>query len=93
MKRPLFLPPQGYRQRRLRDAARLLPILAGFLFILPMLWGEEASDLRRTGSDGIYLFTVWLVLIIAAALLARRLSGSADVTLPSPPANPAKDKA
>ena len=88
MKKPLFLPPQGYRQRRLRDVARLLPILAGFLIILPMLWGEESSDLRQTGSDGIYLFVIWLFLIIVAALLARRLSSTADAT----PPNAAKDK-
>ena len=74
MKRPLFLPPKGYRQSRLRDAARLLPVLAGFLIILPMLWGEKGSDLRSTGSDAIYLFVVWLVLVIAAAVLAARLS-------------------
>ncbi len=88
MKKPLFLPPQGYRQRRLRDVARLLPILAGFFIILPMLWGEESSDLRHTGSDGIYLFVIWLFLIIVAALLARRLSSTAD----APPPNAAKDK-
>ena len=74
MKRPLFLPPQGYRQSRLRDAARLLPVLAGFLMVLPMLWGEEGSDLRSTGLDAIYLFVVWLFLVIAAAILAARLS-------------------
>jgi hypothetical protein len=78
MKKPLFLAPQTYRQRRLRDAARLLPILAGFLIVLPMLWGEEASDIRQTSSDGIYLFGVWLCLIVAAAILARRLSGETD---------------
>lgn len=77
MKRPLFLAPGGYRQRRLRDAARLLPVLAIFLIILPMLWGEADSDARRTATDGIYLFLVWLFLIVAAALLARRLSGEA----------------
>lgn len=88
MKKPLFLAPQSYRQRRLRDAARLLPILAGFLIILPMLWGEETSDIRNTGSDGIYLFAVWLFLIVVAALLARRLSVEADAAPPSarPPA-------
>jgi uncharacterized membrane protein len=78
MKRPLFLAPQSYRQRRLRDAARLLPVLAGFLMILPMLWGDEISDVRRTGADAIYLFAIWLFLIIVAALLARRLSSEAE---------------
>lgn len=73
MKRPLFLAPQNYRLRRLRDAARLLPVLAMFLIILPMLWGEEGTDHRATGPDAIYLFAVWLGLILVAALLARRL--------------------
>ncbi|WP_323006322.1 hypothetical protein [Pseudorhodobacter sp.] len=85
MKRPLFLPPQGYRQRRLRDVARLLPVMALFLIFLPMLWGEETSDLRQTGSDGIYLFLVWLFLIVAAAIIARRLSDEADAVKPAPP--------
>lgn len=80
MKNPLFLAPHGYRQRRLRDAARLLPLMAVFLIILPMLWGEETSDIRQTGGDGIYLFAVWFLLIIAAAILARRLSGETDAT-------------
>jgi hypothetical protein len=78
MKKPLFLAPQNYRQRRLRDAARLLPVMASFLIILPMLWGEETSDIRQTSSDGIYLFAVWLFLIVAAAILARRLTVEAD---------------
>jgi hypothetical protein len=78
MKRPLFLAPQTYRQRRLRDAARILPVLAAFLLILPMLWGDETSDIRQTSSDGIYLFVVWFLLIVSAALLARRLSSEPD---------------
>ncbi len=78
MKRPLFLARRSYRQRRLRDAARLLPILAGFLIILPMLWGDAESDLRRTATDAIYLFAVWLFLIIAAVLVARNLTDEAE---------------
>jgi uncharacterized membrane protein len=85
MKKPLFLAPQGYRQRRLRDAARLLPVLAAFLVILPMLWGDATSDIRQTGSDGIYLFAVWLFLIVAAGLLARHLSGESDAPKPVGP--------
>lgn len=92
MKRPLFLAPQSYRQRRLRDAARLLPILGGFLFVLPMLWGDAASDIRQTSTDGIYLFAVWLILIVVAALLAHRLTGEADVAPTIPPAAAQKDK-
>jgi uncharacterized membrane protein len=74
MKCPLFVPHQTYKQRRLRDAARLLPVLAVFLIGLPMLWGEEGSDQRQTGADAIYLFAVWFGLIVIAAILARRLT-------------------
>lgn len=77
MRAPLFLARHNYRRRRLTDAVRFVPFLGGFLVFLPMLWGEDDSDLRHTGSDGIYLFIIWLVLIVVAALLARRL-GRAD---------------
>ncbi len=36
-KRPLFLARAPYRRRRLRDAARLLPVVGGFLLLLPLL--------------------------------------------------------
>ncbi|MGB3279399.1 MAG: hypothetical protein WBA92_09425 [Pseudorhodobacter sp.] len=86
MKKPLFLAAKSYRQRRLRDAARLLPFLAVFLMVLPMLWGEDSSDIRQTGKDGIYLFLVWFLLIVATAFLSRRLSGESE------PADPASNK-
>lgn len=82
MRKPLFLAAKSYRLRRLRDAARLLPFLAAFLIALPMLWGEDSSDIRQTGSDGIYLFVVWFLLIVATAILARRLSGEAEASDP-----------
>ncbi len=52
------------------DAARLLPALGTVLLILPILW---ASD-RGTADGTIYIFLVWLALIVAAAILSRRLS-------------------
>ncbi len=66
---PLFLARRGYRYRRLTDAARLLPVLGAFLFLLPLLWG---GGMTRSGV--IYLFTAWIVLIILAAVLARLLA-------------------
>ena len=41
--RPLFLARHGYRRRRIMDAARVLPILGGFLFFLPLLWRGEGG--------------------------------------------------
>lgn len=70
--RPLFLARAAYRRRRLRDAARLLPVFGVFLVLLPILWTPVAAD-RDTATDGIYLFAVWFLLIVVAALFARPL--------------------
>ncbi|HMO44573.1 MAG TPA: hypothetical protein PKB14_00915 [Rubrivivax sp.] len=68
---------------RLRDAAALLPALAVFLLMPPVitlftgqgsLWGVPLIVA--------YLFGVWLALIVGAALLARRLGAPAA---PAPP--------
>lgn len=72
--RPLFLAPATYRRRRLTDAARLLPVAGGFLFLLPVLWAPAATEIRDTAPDGLYLFAVWTGLIVAAALVSRGLS-------------------
>lgn len=66
---PLFLKRGSYRKRRLRDAARMLPVLGAFLFALPMLWSDEG-----TASDGLYLFVVWFALVLAAAAMAPGLA-------------------
>ncbi|WP_127900651.1 hypothetical protein [Solirhodobacter olei] len=74
--RPLFLARQSYRLRRLMDAARLLPVLGLFLFLVPVLWGPPSS--HSTVTDGIYLFFVWLVLIVCAFLLSRALGPATE---------------
>lgn len=72
-KPPLFLARAPYRQRRLRDAARLLPILGLFLLLLPLLWthGDRTS---LSSGDVIYFFLVWVALIGVAAGFAPGLS-------------------
>ena len=75
MRRPLFLPRARYRRRRLRDAARLLPLFGAFLVLLPIAWAPALTSPRDTAPDGIYLFAVWAGLIVAAALMARHLRG------------------
>lgn len=64
-KQPLFLARAVYRKRRLRDAARMLPVF-GFVLLIPVLWNVSARG-------WIYVFAVWFGLILAAGLLARRL--------------------
>lgn len=79
-RQPLFLARQSYRQRRLMDAARLLPVLGAFLFLLPVLWGPRPGTVegRATASDGIYIFLAWAGLILAAFLMSRALAAHAD---------------
>ncbi len=75
---PLFLERESYRQRRTIDAARLLPLLGFLALCLPVLWGGVAGEgtdagVRMTSVGVIYLFGVWIFLIGAALVLARRL--------------------
>ena len=72
---PLYLRPASYRRRRRRDAARLLPFVGGFLFLLPMLWAPGRGLLRDTAQDGIFLFIAWAAMIVLAYLIARSLRG------------------
>ena len=71
---PVFLERRRYRRRRLRDAARFLPVLAIALIVLPTLWspGPGGSLAART----VFLFAGWTALIAAAALLSRALSAA-----------------
>ncbi|AWB48780.1 hypothetical protein HYN69_09915 [Gemmobacter aquarius] len=71
---PLFLKRRVYRQRRLRDAARLLPLLGGFLLLLPILWAPPAATGASAAIDGVYLFVVWLGLVAVTAALAPALA-------------------
>lgn len=67
---PVFYERRTYRQRRMRDALRLLPVVGLFAWTLPLLWraGEEAP---RTSAALAYVFGVWALLIVAGGLLAR----------------------
>lgn len=79
LRAPLFLRPAHYRLRRRRDAARLLPVLGTFLFLLPILWAPARSFDRDTAPDGIFLFVAWGGLIFLAFIIARSLANPANV--------------
>jgi hypothetical protein len=70
--RPMFLARAPYRRRRLRDAARLLPVLGLFLLLMPLLWTPDGRMALSSG-DVIYFFSVWLILIGLAAAFANGL--------------------
>ena len=67
---PRFLARAVYRQRRLRDAARLLPLVGFFLLMLPLMW----SDTAGAGRTAVYVFGVWGLLIGLAAYVAPGLA-------------------
>lgn len=82
--RPLFLAQRGYRQRRVIDAACLLPVFGAFLLLVPVLWdvgggaaGSDAGAEPRLAERGVYIFAVWGLLVLAAAILGRRLRQAA----------------
>lgn len=70
-KPPIFLQRANYRQRRIRDAAKLLPVVGAILWMLPLGWGGgDASD-PVSSAGVIYIFAVWVALIIMAAVLSN----------------------
>lgn len=73
-RKPLFVKRQSYRLRRLRDAARLLPVVGAFLVMLPILWSPAETELNDTAPDAVYIFLVWGALVLIAALLAPGLT-------------------
>ncbi len=69
---PQFLDRRSYRRKRLIDAARLLPLFGAVLIFqpIPLLFIPSGGGAVTLA---VYLFVLWLVLIVSAFLLARRL--------------------
>lgn len=65
-----FLDRKNYRQRRLRDATRVLPLFGLVLMFLPLMWSGGDAQQRLTSTGFVYLFGLWCVLIVLAAVLA-----------------------
>lgn len=75
--RPLFLERASFRRRRLGDAARVLPVLAAGLILLPVWWMPAQVSFAR---GAVWLFGIWAALILATWALHRALR-RADATL------------
>lgn len=79
-KTPVFLQRASYRQRRLRDGAKLVPFLGIILWLIPLAWQNEDVG-ERVGSWGVlYVFGVWVLLIVLAAALSSRLRSDATIS-------------
>ncbi|WP_135501963.1 hypothetical protein [Roseovarius aestuariivivens] len=88
--RPVFVARRTYRQRRMADAARLLPVLGAGLFLVPLLWRSDGASVGEgdaVAASGagtvevmLYLFLVWIFLAAAAGLISYRLPAPQDET-------------
>ena len=69
----VYLERRRYRTRRVIEALKVLPVLGLVLIGVPLLCTEGV----KTSEAMIYFFSVWMVLVLAAIWLARRLGASA----------------
>lgn len=72
-KQPVFLHRATYRQRRVRDAAKLLPFLGLVLWAIPLTWASDAREAPIGASGVVYVFGVWLILIVLTAVFASKV--------------------
>lgn len=79
---PRFLERRSYRQRRLMDAARLLPVLGVVLWLIPLLWPQRdpAGEVAAVSTSNaiLYIFGVWILLALIALFLSLMLDGKAE---------------
>ena len=76
--RPLFLERASFRRRRLGDAARVLPVLAAVLILVPVWW---TPALVSFAGGAVWLFSIWAALIAAVWALHRALARADAATL------------
>ena len=72
-----FLERNGYRQRRLRDVARMLPIVGGIFWTIPLLWSENETNGVSNATALIYIFGIWIIVIVLTAIISKLLKPGA----------------
>ena len=83
---PVFLERKSYRQRRLMDAVRLLPLLGLALWMVPLLWAvpDEAAEVMPIAAALRYVFGIWILMVLAGWALWWRTRNVATPNI-SPP--------
>lgn len=79
---PVFLERRSYRQRRMMDAVRLLPVIGLLLWLLPTLWSVPADggvEPVKMSQAIIYVFGVWVCLILSGGVLWRYLVAGGEM--------------
>ena len=74
----VFLERKRYRAQRLRDVAKMLPVLGIVLLFIPLLWRGDAETSNAYALQ--YIFGSWIFLIVLTGFVSRRLAAAeADV--------------
>ena len=76
-----FEEKRTYRRRRLMDAARVAPLLALALWMLPLIWPQTGESTVSSATALVYIFVVWSAVIVLTWALSRGL-GDGDDTSP-----------
>ncbi|MCF7699820.1 DUF6611 family protein [Loktanella sp. M215] len=69
----LFLARDSYRQRRLRDVARMLPVAGAVIWLLPLMWTRPAGQTGGMAAAVVFVFAGWTLLIVLTAVVSRRI--------------------
>jgi hypothetical protein len=71
---PVFLERKSYRQRRLMDAVRLLPLLGLALWMVPLMWSvpQETGEPMPIRAALQYIFGIWTLMVLVCWALWRR---------------------
>lgn len=67
--KPSFLARGAYRQRRLRDVARSVPIIGLIVLSFPLLWNSNL----QTSLPIIYVFGAWFFLVVVAGIVSAMI--------------------
>ncbi len=74
----VFHERRTYRRRRVMDAARVAPVLALLLWMIPMIWPQSGAGTVSSATALIYIFLVWAGVILLTWGLSRLLGDDAE---------------
>ncbi|MGJ8605291.1 MAG: hypothetical protein ACSHXH_14300 [Marivita sp.] len=74
----VFHEKRTYRVRRVMDAARVAPVLALALWLLPLVWPQTGVNTVSSATALIYIFGVWAGIIVLTWGLSRYLDDPSD---------------
>ena len=83
--RPLFLERASYHRRRLGDAARVLPVLAVFLVLVPVWWVPAKLSYA---AGLVWFIALWAMLVFLIWALHRALLRAESAALDTDPTGP-----